>query len=308
VKSFCEAEVSIDTDFRFVFYGKRYFMKKLLLIVALSAGLGIGELKAQEFKLTVVFMGTKVTMPVTFGYDLAASDSMTDTQWGETQPPPFIQPGDLAARMRNFTLGRTYLSADGNDGGPVDIRRKPTQDNFVLQYEMYDTKWDNGYPDPVSLLWDNANIPAIIKHIYLSSEDNGNHKIRLDMRTVSRFDMPDSNPAYSNILITLLYNRETMAVHSNDNNVGDRMTIFPNPMDSRSKLHFILPGESRVMLAAYDITGRKVFEKPINAIAGENTIELTKNDFFAQLGIYLLRLTGSESSNALEKTTTIVVQ
>jgi hypothetical protein len=281
-------------------------MKKLLVLTAVFALTRIGGLKAQEFKLTVVFSGMNITRPVTFGYDLNASDSMTDSQWGELYTPPFIQPGDLGVRMRNLTLGRTYLSADGNDGGPVDIRRKPPQNSFELQYEIYETKWDNNYPNPVSMAWDNTSIPTSVKHIYLSSEDNGNHAIRLDMKTVTRFDIPDSQYNYSNILITLLYDNGNSSVHSNDGT--DAITVFPNPIDSRSKLHFMMSADNQVMLSVYDITGRKMFNRTIYAAAGENTVELSKNDFSAHSGIYLIRLTGLQIDNTFQKTATIIVQ
>jgi hypothetical protein len=210
VKSFCEAEVSIYTNFRFVIK-ERDCMKKRYYAVFAFIIFAIGTGNAQEFKIPVIFSGNsgngQQSRTATFGFDANASDSMTDVQWNETYPPPFDQPGDLSIRLTNRILGRSYLGADGNDGGPVDIRRKPNQDSFILQYEILTNASDFGAP--INLSWNNSAIPPIVRHIFIAGEGSSDHKVRIDMVKDNTFTIParlDSSSLYSTLLITLYYN------------------------------------------------------------------------------------------------------
>ena len=283
-------------------------MKKVVLFSAVLMIFAINSAIAQEFKLKVLVQANGLSRNLAFGYDPNASDSMTDVQWNEMMLPSGGAPGDFDARMTSSVTKRTYLTSEGNDGGYTDIRHKPARDSFQLQFELNNNGYNLGVP--TTLYWDNTVIPAIIKHIYLSPETDPDEKIRLDMKQENQFTIPsrfDSASKYTPMLITILYNQEIMGVRS-QNTASNDLTIFPNPMDSRSSLHFIISDEARLTLSAYDITGKKVFERKVNAIMGENTIELGKNDFAAHSGIYLLRLTGMENADPFGKTATIIVQ
>jgi hypothetical protein len=304
VKSFCKAGVSIYTNFRFVIFRERKLMKKLFWIGAIL--FSFTTTWAQEFKLTVTVRANNIVRNLTFGFDPSANDTMTDAKWGEVLLPSAIGPGDFDARMSSRILNRSYLISEGNNGGPVDIRQKPATDSFILQYELYNNAYDVGVP--VKFDWDNTNIPPIIKHIYLTPEGNPDIKVRLDMKVENHLDVPartDSLSLYNYTLVTILYNRETMAVHQAGSASID-LAIYPNPMDSRSNLHFTSDKLSKYLLSAYDITGKKVFEKAIISEIGENTVDLNKKDFGLRSGMYLLRLTPEDASLARRNITVIV--
>jgi hypothetical protein len=134
------------------------------------------------------------------------------------------------------------------------------------------------------------------------------------MKSASSFVFPLTDSGadlYSNMILTLYYNTtelEKAAVGSAGSNVDQSLSFIPNPLDNRSKLHFFVSESGRYTLSAYDITGKKVFERVANAIGGENIIELQRNDFSAHSGLYLIHLTGTEAGRSFTRSNTIIVR
>jgi hypothetical protein len=313
VKSFCEAEVSIYTNFRFVILGKGFSMLKILLIASLLTIPAVAVTIAQEFKLPVTFSGTNSdgkfrSSQLVIGYDPNASDSMIDVQWSESEPPPFVQQGDISVRSVNRTIGRTYLSANNDDGGPVDIRRKPSTSSFILQYEIYTSS--DVFGAPISVQWDNSLIPPIIKHIILAPEGDPDIKGRLDMVKESQFTITvdiDSINLYNVILISLLYNQEIMAVHQSGP-TQQKITIISNPMDDYTQIDYTLTQDSRITLSLYDVTGKKVYERSAAGATGKNSVDLFRHDISGSSGVYFVRLIGTEEGRPFEASTRLIVR
>ena len=294
-------------------------MKKLFVLLVLLAATTTSNATVPEFSLHVkLFINSDSARTVIFGYDPSASDSMiygkeiwfsNEFPGGEQLYPP-AQAGDLDFRMSGFYIDRPELGIEGSDGGPIDIRKKPTLDSFTLAYGI------EFHPVPgttnARMDWNPQDIPAIIKHITLASY-HFPHSIRLDMVNTSSFVFPladSGEDLYSNMILTLYYNQvdlEVAAVHQTNISSED-VVVYPNPMDTRLNLRFMLMENSRVTLSVYDVTGKKVLERTINGFAGENDVDLLRNDLSSHAGVYLIRLSGVEGSNSFERSATIVVR
>jgi hypothetical protein len=274
---------------------------------------------AQEFRLAVSVNATNLSRHLAFGFDGNASDTMfdgapkdslLDKKYGELLLPEGGAPGDFDARMTDRTLGRTYLTFYDSttfDGGFIDIRRKPSADSFQLQYELYQNAADIGVP--VSISWDNSNIPTSVQHVYLSPEGNPDIKVRLDMKTENQLSIDarfDSASLYKVMLITVVYKGAKNAV-TQTGPLPNAVSVFPNPMDSRSSVRFMLDEDGMMRVSAYDIIGKKVTEKIIKGTRGENEVTLDRNDFPSRSGVYLVRITGTEG-NTIVKTASLIVQ
>lgn len=290
-------------------------MKKYITLIVLLAAFGAAKAQLPEFNLHVkLFINNDSARTVVFGYDPAASDSMKYNKetWfsdefpgGEQEYPPG-QPGDLDFRMTGYYISRPELQG----GGPIDIRKKPALDSFILKYEI-DIQFVPGTTN-AKIQWNPQEIPAKINYLTLASY-HFPHTIRLDMKKQSSFILPlkDSGESlYSSMILTLYYNTtelEKLGVNS-ESASNEELSLYPNPMNSHSKLHFMLNEDSRVTLSAYDVTGKKVYAQIIDGIKGENIINLTKNDLSSHPGVYLIRLSGSQGSHSFERSNTIIVR
>lgn len=294
---------------------KKYITLLIILTVSVTA-------KAQlpEFGLHAkLFVNNDSARTVVFGYDPAASDSMVygKETWfsnefpGGEQKYPGAQIGDLDFRMTGNYINRPELEDIVGNGGPIDIRKKPALDSFILKYEI-DLQVVHGTTN-ARMEWNPQLIPAKINRITLASY-HFPHKFRLDMKSVSSFVFPlkdSGEDLYSSMILTLYYNTteiEKAAVKSVPGGSPQELTCFPNPMDSRSKLHFMTSADNRIMLSAYDVTGKKVLERLVNAVAGENTVELGTNAFSLHPGVYWVRLSGIQGGQIFEKSGTIIVR
>jgi hypothetical protein len=250
-----------------------------IIIVLLIALLITSISRGQELGLHVtatVGHDTPSSGQVWFGLDATANDSMTDAQWfgGEFLIPSLISPGGVDLRMVNRTLNRFYLSADGYDGGYIDIRHKPAVDSFELQYEMLLSTSDNG--DSMHIVWDKSQIPAKVRHIYISSEALSLDYIRLDMTKRSSLDFAmqiDSINLYHQILITLLYNQDKLGV-ANTENIGRSQSaiIYPSVASSNSPLYISMKEECAAKISVFDITGRTMRSYLIDLSEGTNQL------------------------------------
>jgi hypothetical protein len=265
--------------------------RAILFILIVTAF--VAHADAQELGLHVtatLAQDTGSRGQVWFGLDATANDSMVDKQWfgGEQLIPSLISPGGVDLRMVNRTLNRFYLSADGYDGGYIDIRHKPAADSFMLQYEILLSTSDNG--DSMHIVWDKTKIPSIVKHIYISSEALSLKYIRLDMTQQSRFDFPmflDSINMYHQILVTLLYNEDMLAVKNYPEASGTQAaSLYPTIVTGNSPVYLSLKEAHTVSILLYDMTGRKVRAMQINASEGSNELfglHLTSGMYVAEI-------------------------
>ena len=289
-------------------------MKKYISLFVLLAAFSIAKAQQPEFSLPVkLVVNNDSVRSIVFGYDPTASDATNEgPKWlgdiypGGEQEYPSGQQGDLDFRMAGYYISRPELLG----GGPIDVRKKPSLDSFTLKYEM-DLQVVPGTTN-AKIEWNPQSIPAKINRITLASY-HFPHTIRLDMKTQSSFVFPlkDSGESlYSSMILTLYYNTveiEKLAVRSTGN-ISDELILYPNPMDSRSQLHFLLNEDSRITLSIYDITGKKVLNRIIDGTSGENTLDLWKNDLSSHAGVYLLKLSGIQKGKSLERSKTIIVR
>lgn len=227
-----------------------------------------------------------------FGYDPNASDSLegknayTELMPGGEQmyPPPF-QYNDV--RFTGYTIDRGYLG----DGSPIDIRKKPDSSSFVLNYELSITTLPEA--TSASLIWDKNLIPAIINHIYLepATIGPGPARKRTDMKTESRFDMPnrDSIGKYSKTLVTIYYNREPINSVSKDETLDRSIAISSNPISETSTLSVFRDRTAEVSITLFDMTGRQIQSIDQELHVGVNSIPLSKS-LFPVSGAYLVRI------------------
>jgi hypothetical protein len=294
-------------------------MKKYIALLVFFTAFGNSNAQLPEFSLHVkLFINNDSARTVIFGYDPKASDSMlyrkeawfSDEFPGGEQVYPSAQTGDLDFRMAGFYINRPELFEEGNDGGPIDIRKKPVLDSFTLKYEI-DLQVVPGTTN-ARIEWNPQPIPAIINRITLASYHFPD-SLRLDMKKTSSFVLPladSGEDLYSSMILTLYYNKvnlENASVNSTAQS-SDELMLYPNPMDSHSKLHFMMNDNSRLTLSAYDITGKKIFSRSVDAVVGENTLDLDKNDFFTRSGVYLIRLAGIKDAHTFERSNTIIVR
>lgn len=242
-----------------------------------------------------------------FGYDANASDSLegpnayTELMAGGEQmyPPPF-QYNDV--RFTGYTINRGYLG----DGSPIDIRKKPDSASFVLNFELSITTTTEA--TSASLIWDKNLIPPIINHIYLepATIGPGPARKRTDMKTESRFDMPnrDSIGKYSKTLVTIYYNREPINSVGEDDALNRSITISSNPIFETSTLSIFSERMKDVSITLFDMTGRQIQTIDQDLHVGLNSIPLSKSLFPAS-GAYLVRIRTSDS-HGVANTTRIV--
>ena len=294
-------------------------MKKYIALFVLLTAFSAAKSQTPEFSLHVkLFVNNDSARTVVFGYDPAASDTMIYRResWfseefpGGEQPYPPAYPGDLDFRMSGFYVNRPELGVDNSDGGPIDIRKRPTLDSFILKYGI-ECHVVHGTRN-ARMEWNPQLIPVKINRITLASYVFP-HVIRLDMKTVSSFVFPlkdSGEDLYSNMILTLYYNTvelEKASVKSAGAS-PDELTLYPNPMDSRSKLHFVMNEDSRVTLSIYDITGKKILDREVDAFSGDNSLDLWRNDLSSHAGVYLLRLRGTDKGKSFERSKTIIVR
>lgn len=227
-----------------------------------------------------------------FGYDVNASDQFEGKNaykeliaGGEQMYPPPFQYNDI--RFTGYTIDRGYLG----DGGPIDIRKKPDSSSFVLNFELSITTLPEA--TSASLIWDKNLIPAIINHIYLepATISPGPGRKRTDMKTESRFDMPnrDSIGKYSKTLVTIYYNREPISGVSEDEMLDRSITISSNPILESGAVNVFLERTSEVSITLFDMTGRQIQNIDQELHVGFNSIPLPKSLFPAS-GAYLVRI------------------
>ncbi len=248
-------------------------MKIWLSVAVISIVLG-SQANAQEWSLNVRYIINNNPTPVrtvTFGYDAAASDSMVDNQWSESPLPSLGFPGDPDLRMISRVLGRNYLESEGNHGGLIDIRKKPSLDSFTLGFEL-----SLALPDLANtayLEWDKSSIPPIIKHIYMSSEAGSLEKYQKDMVVDSRLDIPtagDSLHYFDNILIRVLYNTFVLDVFNRTEQ--GISSIYPSAAMHDSKRYFNCDKEMTLRLTLTDMLGRKIAQAEAGVHKGINEV------------------------------------
>jgi len=295
-------------------------MKKFFFsIILLAAWYCSGYAQLPEFSLHVkLFVNDDSARTVIFGYDPSASDSMLygkETWFSAEFPPSGEQPeppafgDDFDFRMSGFYVNRPELGVDGSDGGPIDIRKKPSDNSFTLDYGIRCHVLAG--TTNARMEWSPQSIPAIIKHITLSSSYFP-HTIRLDMKSVASFVIPlkdSGEDIYSNIILRIYYNKEIdqTGVPSDPSLLSENLVCYPNPFDSRSTLQFFVKEECDLTLSGYDITGSKAFERSIHAFAGENNVDIGKDDLSMHTGMYFLRLTGNQAGKPFAKYSSILV-
>jgi len=275
-------------------------MKRYVFVALVVALASVTHAQTPQFSMWVKMFINDIpgnNKQAYFGYDANASDSLegpnayTELMAGGEQmyPAPF-QYNDV--RFTGYTIDRGYMG----DGSPIDIRKKPDSASFVLNYELSITVTTEA--TSASLIWDKNLIPAIVNHIYLepATIGPGPARKRTDMKTESRFDMPnrDSIGKYSKTLITIYYNREPVNSVSEDDILDRSVTISSNPISESGAVNVFLERTSQVSITLFDMTGRQIQSIDQELRVGLNSIPLSKSLFPAS-GAYLVRIRTSDS-------------
>ena len=285
---------------------KRYFT----LLLLLTAFGSVSTAQTPQFSMWVkLFINDNPgnNKQAYFGYDGNANDSLEGPnaytelmEGGEQMYPPPFQYNDV--RFTGYTIDRGYLG----DGSPIDIRKKPDSAAFVLNFELSITTLPEA--TSASLIWDKNLIPPIINHIYLepATIGPGPGRKRTDMKTESRFDMPnrDSIGKYSKTLVTIYYNCEPINSVSDDEVLDRSISLSSNPISEHSTLSVFSGRASGVSIALFDMTGRQIQTIAHDLHVGLNSIPLSKSLFPAS-GAYLVRIRTSDS-HGVANTTRIV--
>lgn len=279
---------------------KKYFCTLSFLLMTGSL---LAQVHHPEFWLGVKWYVNDqpgMNKTIAFGYDPIASDSLAqkgkdkrDSAWlddifigGEQLAPPPSFDDDV--RFTGQTINRGYLES----GAYIDIRRKPNNSSFTLQFEIFITVQSS--TNSLSLIWDKSKIPAIINHIILepATISPGPARKKTDMKEVSQLDLPnrDSIGKYRFILVTLYYNQEMGVNDASNLTEGLSLTVYPNPMQERSTVAIQTSRSANLQMEVYDPLGRKIMGRSVKGIAGENLLELNRSEFPAA-GTYYVRIT-----------------
>lgn len=205
-----------------------------------------------------------------FGYDPRASDGY-DSLFGEDAD----YPGGGSPGGNDFWFERPYPDSATR----ADIRHKPTTDSFAISYAP-GISFEN-YPG--SIFWDPAQIPAIIKGIWISAYEATTPLV--DMKDTNIFTEPSGFEAalWGNLTITVFYNMQPHYISraavngSSANGAGliTDATVYPNPMPSTGALDVTLGGAASLTVVGYDITGREVLRLSREGMGGENMLDLS---------------------------------
>jgi hypothetical protein len=76
-------------------------------------------------------------------------------------------------------------------------------------------------------------------------------------------------------------------------------SVFPNPVDDRMSLSFHWADTEMIRLSIVDGIGREVFQKGLEATAGQNLTTLSIADFNGHTGVYFMRLSGDEKQETI---------
>jgi hypothetical protein len=268
-------------------------MKRIIIIISVLSAQSIFA-QTPEFFLPIRFFvneNPNQNMLIYLGFDPAASDSLEGKnaytslkEGGEQMYPPPFQYDD--ARFTGYTIGRNYLG----DGCPIDIRRKPDSASFMLSYEIsITTKFET---QSAHLTWNQNQIPAIIKHIILEpgTISPGPVRKKTDMKTVSRFDMPnrDSISKYSKTILTLYYNMDPLE-SVKQNSLDRSLTVYPNPLTLSGSFTFASPTSVDLQYSIIDITGKEIYHTAVGIVSGLMTIPL-ETSIFPASGAYFLQV------------------
>lgn len=296
-----------------------------LLLVLLTSSLAA----AQEFKLEITATFPKqgqIVFPVFLGYDLFAVDSLeyASRAWKEerTFPDPigeisiFEQPypentqgRDLAFRDPGELYGRQLLELT-----KMDIREKPRLDSFMMRWVLFvDPSNDVAEPDDrVVLIWDRNRIPTDVRHVILAYR---NLETIVDMKTTNTAtiwaDSLRENGGSQNLEIMLYNNmdippRNLDVREARENEL--RLTAYPNPAVSHSKILLELKQTEFVTLSIYDVQGREIMTHSFIGDMGVNEIAVDRERLGLLSGTYFIRVLVGSGSEQLLKTTSIRLQ
>jgi hypothetical protein len=295
-----------------------------LLLVLLTSSLAT----AQEFKLEISASFPKqgqIVFPVFLGYDPVAVDSLEyqSRAWKEerTYPAPigkvsiFEQPypentqgRDLAFRDPGALYGRQFLELT-----KMDIRKKPMLDSFLMRWVLFvDPANEVAEPDDrVILTWDRNRIPSDVRHLILAYR---NLETIVDMKTTNTAtiwgDSLKENGGSQNLEIMLYNNMDIPPKAGVREAKGSelRLSAYPNPAISHSKILLELKKTEYVMLSIYDIQGKEIMTHSFIGDMGVNEISIDREQLGLASGTYFVRVLVGSGSDQLLKTTSIRLQ
>jgi len=101
-----------------------------------------------------------------------------------------------------------------------------------------------------------------------------------------------TNPAKARYLaggqLTVCREDFTTGISINENN-SQLFSISPNPISDKLNIYSSKPSSKFTTILCHDITGRKVFEKQVLLIPGNNSIQLSETEKIVD-GVYILNL------------------
>lgn len=88
-----------------------------------------------------------------------------------------------------------------------------------------------------------------------------------------------------------------------DNEDTKSLIALPNPMQTTTNIQFASAIKEIMFLRLYSLTGRLIYERPVNVTKGTNVVTLSRNNL--STGIYFISIEGEEMSY---KTTKLIVK
>jgi len=303
-----------------------------LLLVLLSASTAL----SQELKLEITPNNPanptpefQVVPSVFLGYDPIASDTLEygDRAWIERRTYPVIgqipifeqgwlendRGRDLAfrdpgsANIADTTWQRNFRA----DLSKMDIRQKPVADSFTMKWILFvDPSGETPHPDDkMTLNWDRNQIPPIVRHVILAYR---NGETIIDMKSANSVviwgDSLRENGGSQNLSITLYYNQGITAGIEERGSNSIRLSAYPNPAISHSKILLQLDQAEYVTLGIFDVQGREVMSQTFVGSMGMNELEIDRAQLGLASGVYFVRATIGTGADQIIKTTSIRIQ
>ena len=92
------------------------------------------------------------------------------------------------------------------------------------------------------------------------------------------------------VTVYLIYTTRQAGSADENNTTLSNLISYPNPSNGQFNVSFNCEKEQPCMLSVYDLSGQVVTEKTIDAIQGENLVEMHLESL--KSGLYLIRLSG----------------
>jgi hypothetical protein len=297
-------------------------MSRLLLPVLLL--LSVSTASAQEFELRVDASlpkdPSRILLPVFFGYDPAAADSMEPTQdqpWKNVVNIPglgdipiqeqdnFYDSGDPKLFLTDPDTVFDYFDRDIQTR--MDIRHKPDTTSFKLRYVLWvDPSSSTAGDERMTLKWDKSTIPDSVSHIviYYSNGDS-----LIDMKFANQITIrQDSMDKHSTGLVpsdrlpVVLYFNQAPHQKLSVTQVapGIELALYPNPATELVNVRVSQEQPRPIAIELFDMRGTLRYSTTSYGLAGDQEFSISRSTLGLTAGAYFLRVRTGDSMEVIQ--------